>query len=61
MLTGGDGYASFTQGTDKVDTGFIMADVVADYITANSPITADKIKLGRITAVYYRWFPYTVK
>lgn len=61
MLTGGDGYASFTQGTDKVDTGFIMADVVADYITANTPITADKIKLGRITAVYYRWFPYTVK
>jgi 5'-nucleotidase len=61
MLTGGDGYASFTQGTDKVDTGFIMADVLADYITANSPITADKIKLGRITAVYYRWFPYTVK
>ena len=61
MLTGGDGYASFTQGTDKVDTGFIMADVLADYITANSPITADKIKLGRITAIYYRWFPYTVK
>lgn len=61
MLTGGDGYASFPQGQDKVDTGFIMADVVADYITANSPITADKIKLGRITAVYYRWFPHTEK
>jgi 5'-nucleotidase len=61
MLAGGDGYASFTQGTDKVDTGFIMADVVADYIGANSPITAAKIQLGRITAVYYRWFPTSIK
>lgn len=61
MLTGGDGYTSFTQGTDKVDTGFIMADVLADYIGANSPITAAKIQMGRITAVYYRWFPTSIK
>lgn len=61
MLTGGDGYAAFPQGQDKVDTGFIMADVVADYIAANSPITAAKIQLGRISIVYYRWFPTSIK
>lgn len=61
MLTGGDGYTSFVQGQDKVDTGFIMADVVMDYITANTPITADKIQLGRISAVYYRWLPHIAK
>jgi 5'-nucleotidase / UDP-sugar diphosphatase len=38
MLTGGDGYAVFTQGRNQLDTGFIMADVVMDYIGANSPV-----------------------
>lgn len=57
MLTGGDGYASFTQGQDKVDTGFIMADIVQDYIAANSPISNSTVKLGRITATYFLWLP----
>ncbi len=38
MLTGGDGYAVFTQGANKLDTGFILADVVMEYIGANSPV-----------------------
>ncbi|WP_029214760.1 bifunctional metallophosphatase/5'-nucleotidase [Kallotenue papyrolyticum] len=38
MLGGGDGYAVFTQGANKLDTGFILADVVADYIRARSPV-----------------------
>ncbi|MDZ4717106.1 MAG: 5'-nucleotidase C-terminal domain-containing protein [Roseiflexaceae bacterium] len=52
MLTGGDGYNAFTPGgdladpttsgaTDQLDTGFVMADVVQDYITklsASAPI-----------------------
>ena len=57
MLTGGDGYASFTQGQDKVDTGFIMADIVQDYIAATSPISNSTVKLGRITATYFLWLP----
>jgi 5'-nucleotidase len=52
MLTGGDGYSVFAQGTNPVDAGFVLADVVQDYITAKSPVepTAE----GRITQV--RWF-----
>jgi 5'-nucleotidase len=41
MLGGGDGYSVFTQGTNGADTGFILADVVEEYITANSPINVD--------------------
>jgi 5'-nucleotidase len=36
MLTGGDGYAVFTQGSNKLDSGLIMADEVQAYITARS-------------------------
>jgi 5'-nucleotidase len=57
MLNGGDGYASFTEGQDRVDTGFIMADVVVDYIRANSPITESQIALGRITMTHLFWLP----
>jgi 5'-nucleotidase len=39
MLNGGDGYVIFAQGTNQLDLGFVMADVVADYIKAKSPIT----------------------
>jgi 5'-nucleotidase len=38
MLNGGDGYSVLGKGTNKVDTGLIDADVLADYIRANSPV-----------------------
>ena len=38
MMTGGDGYSVFTQGKNQIDTGFLQADVVIDYIVAKSPI-----------------------
>jgi 2',3'-cyclic-nucleotide 2'-phosphodiesterase (5'-nucleotidase family)/predicted AlkP superfamily phosphohydrolase/phosphomutase len=40
MFTGGDGYSVLTQGTNVANTGQLMLDVVIEYITANSPITA---------------------
>jgi 5'-nucleotidase len=36
--TGGDNYTVLQQGRNRVDTGFIDADVLAEYIRANSPI-----------------------
>jgi 5'-nucleotidase len=39
MLTGGDGYTAFAQGANPLDTGLILADVVQDYIAANSPVS----------------------
>lgn len=58
MLTGGDGYSVFTEGTGQIDTGFIMADEVSNYITANSPV--DPATEGRITRVsaYYPFVAY---
>lgn len=38
MLTGGDGYSAFAAGTSRVDLGFILADVVQEFITARSPV-----------------------
>ncbi len=55
MLTGGDGYSVFNQGTNKVDSGLIMADVVADYITEKSPV--NRGNEGRITRVQ-AYFPF---
>lgn len=49
MLAGGDGYTALAEGTDKVDTGLIMADEVEQYIAANSPVTIgtdDRIAIG---------------
>lgn len=57
LLTGGDGYVSFREGQNRVDTGFIMADIVADYIRANSPITENQVQLGRITTTHLLWMP----
>jgi 5'-nucleotidase len=53
MLTGGDGYSVFTQGTGRVDTGLVMADEVQTYIAANSPV--NRANEGRILRVqsYY--------
>ncbi len=39
MLTGGDGYRSVAAGQHAIDLGYILADVVADYIAANSPVS----------------------
>ncbi|RRR73877.1 MAG: multifunctional 2',3'-cyclic-nucleotide 2'-phosphodiesterase/5'-nucleotidase/3'-nucleotidase [Candidatus Viridilinea halotolerans] len=39
MMVGGDGYTSFAQGSNAIDSGLIMADVVEQYIAANSPIS----------------------
>ena len=67
MLTGGDGYASFTPaggGTNQLDTGLIMADVVQAYIQDtwrfyNLTQTYDPIDQttdGRIQRAY-AWIP----
>jgi 5'-nucleotidase len=47
IAAGGDGYSVLTKGTGKVDTGFLDNDTLSEYISANSPISADVE--GRIT------------
>ena len=54
MLTGGDGYTAFTQGTNKLDSGLILADELQAYITARSESGAKPLTTandGRIQAV----------
>jgi 5'-nucleotidase len=41
IATGGDGYAVLNRGTDVVNTGFLDSDVLAEYIAANSPVSAE--------------------
>jgi 5'-nucleotidase len=55
MLTGGDGYSVFTEGTNPIDTGFVLADEVQNYIMTNSPINRGID--GRITQAQW-WFPF---
>jgi len=38
MLTGGDGYTPFTQGTNVLQPGDGLLEVTIEYITANSPV-----------------------
>jgi 2',3'-cyclic-nucleotide 2'-phosphodiesterase (5'-nucleotidase family) len=38
MYTGGDGYTMFAQGTDVLQPGNALLDIVVDYIGANSPV-----------------------
>ena len=38
MMKGGDGYQVLTQGKNQVDTGFLISDVVTEYIRNQSPI-----------------------
>jgi 2',3'-cyclic-nucleotide 2'-phosphodiesterase (5'-nucleotidase family) len=38
LYQGGDGYTVFTAGTDFVNTGYTDYEVLADYISANSPV-----------------------
>jgi 2',3'-cyclic-nucleotide 2'-phosphodiesterase (5'-nucleotidase family) len=40
MFTGGDGYTVFAQGTDVLQPGDALLDVVVDYVKANSPVSA---------------------
>jgi len=58
MLTGGDGYSVFAQGTNPVDAGFVLADVVQDYITAKSPVSI--ATEGRITQTRW-WLPWVTR
>ncbi|HMO56396.1 MAG TPA: hypothetical protein PKC19_03500, partial [Roseiflexaceae bacterium] len=54
MLTGGDGYSAFTRGRNQIDLGFILADVVEEYIAARSPVnvtTDGRISEGTAAAV----------
>jgi hypothetical protein len=47
MLTGGDGYTVFAQGTDILQPGDGLLEVTIEYITAHSPVAP--IVEGRIT------------
>jgi 5'-nucleotidase len=38
MMKGGDGYQVLTKGHNQVDTGFLLSDVVTDYIRSQSPL-----------------------
>jgi 2',3'-cyclic-nucleotide 2'-phosphodiesterase (5'-nucleotidase family) len=38
MLTGGDGYTAFTQGTNVLQPGDDLLQVAIDYVAANSPV-----------------------
>ena len=40
MFGGGDGYTALSGGTDVLQTGDLLLDVLIDYIKANSPVTA---------------------
>ncbi|MDC0837678.1 5'-nucleotidase C-terminal domain-containing protein, partial [Limnoraphis robusta] len=46
LMTGGDGYEIFKQSNNQVDTGFLLSDVVADYISDRpliNPPVGDRI------------------
>lgn len=49
MLRGGDGYQVFTEGQNPLDTGYILADTVIEYIENRSPL--DVTLDGRIISV----------
>lgn len=47
IATGGDGYSVLNQGTNRLDTGFLDSDTMAEYIRAKSPVSPQLE--GRIT------------
>ena len=47
MFTGGDGYTVFAGGTDVLQPGDGLLDIVVDYIRANTPVSP--AVEGRIT------------
>ncbi|MBC6480785.1 MAG: 5'-nucleotidase C-terminal domain-containing protein [Hormoscilla sp. GM7CHS1pb] len=42
LLKGGDGYSIFTQGNNQQDTGYMLVDVVSDYIHERSPVSPER-------------------
>ena len=46
MFTGGDGYTALAAGTNVLQPGDGLLDIVVDYVAANSPI--DPVVEGRI-------------
>lgn len=58
LLGGGDGYASIGAGTNKVDTGYILADLLADKFITSSPVSA--ATEGRIIASFRYLFPWMI-
>ena len=50
MFGGGDGYTALTGGTNVLQTGDLLLDVVIEYIKANSPVAAvvDRRRSGTV-------------
>ena len=40
MFGGGDGYTALSGGTDVLQTGDLLLDVLIEHIEANSPVSA---------------------
>jgi 5'-nucleotidase len=38
LASGGDGYRSFAEGANLLETGYLLSDAIAEYITAMSPL-----------------------
>lgn len=38
LAGGGDGYRTFAQGKNLLETGYLLSDAIAEYISANSPL-----------------------
>ena len=38
LASGGDGYRSFAEGKNLLETGYLLSDAIAEYITASSPL-----------------------
>lgn len=38
LASGGDGYRSFSEGENLLETGYLLSDAIAEYITAMSPL-----------------------
>jgi len=38
LASGGDGYRVFADGQNLLETGYLLSDVIAEYISANSPL-----------------------
>ena len=55
VLGGGDGYDMFPQGQNKYDTGILLVDMLSEYLTANSPVSA--AAEGRITGADQIYLP----
>ena len=43
MFGGGDGYTALSGGTDVLQTGDLLLDVLIDHIEANSPVAPPAI------------------